>query len=86
MPGIGRSSDTRLLGTGIAAVVTPLVLFFANLFGLTDCVIVSVDPTNVCRFLISVTDRKLADSPSLDASDIDKGEVWSKDPAISVAI
>ena len=38
---------------------------------------------NGWRFLNSVTDLKLADRPSLDASEIDNGDVWSKDPALS---
>lgn len=80
--GTGISSDTRLPGTG-TVVDTPFVLFVV-------CIVLdiaypgeSVDPTSECRFLISVIDRKLADSPSLDASDIDKGDAWSKDPTLS---
>lgn len=73
-------------GTGTADELMPLVLFVANtvvgrMFDTDESV--AVEPTSACRFLISVTERRLADKPSLDASDMDKGDVWSKDPTIS---
>lgn len=35
------------------------------------------------KFLISVTDFKLHDIPSLDANDIDSGDAWSREPTVS---
>lgn len=87
--GIGMSSllvRKLLTGTGTADDVIPFVLFVANTVeGRTvdTDASVAVEPTSAWRFLISVTERKLADNPSLDASDMDKGDVWSKDPTIS---
>lgn len=79
--GIGNSSllaRLLLMGTGTADDVLPFVLVAKTVVGrmvAMDDVSVALEPTSACKFLISVTERKLAESPSLDASDIDNGDV-----------
>lgn len=52
---------------------------------LSPVVVVTVaePPTNDCKFRISVTERKLSERLSLEASEIDKGDVWSSESAPS---
>lgn len=43
----------------------------------------SAAETSWCRLRISVVvERRLIERPSLDASDMDNGEVWSSDPVM----
>lgn len=76
--GTGISSDTRLPAAA-DPIDNPFVLPPENMvlaiFCMGCCVEFSEDTTSACKFFISVTDRKLSDNPSLDASDIERGDV-----------
>lgn len=45
---------------------------------------VAFSDTRWDKFFMSGTERKLSDKPSLEANDMDSGDVWSKEPTKSV--
>lgn len=78
MLGTGISSDTVCLLVDAMATEAPFEWENREVAAAAAPLSASCD-----RFLISVTDRRLQDCPSLDASDIDIGEVRSSEPIMS---
>lgn len=77
-----------MLGTGISS-DTVCLLFSVDMetpFGWenNEFDVDTFSDTSWDKFLISGTDLRLSDNPSLDANDMESGDVWSKDPTKSI--